>query len=165
MEFSKSCKFNPDTVNAVILASTVYAYIMSAYTGKPMRKVMNNNSTIVHLNYYLRFHNSHGECSPIKRVHAAFNGEYQQSYNAKGFGLCYLSTVMLGMLDFVLTIFNSYLLIESENVIQNKGEEREAHFKNMAIEFGAVFSNIGNTGKVAGRDYNSVIFSSWYDIL
>ena len=130
---------------------------MSAYTGKPMREVMNDNSRIVHLNYYLRFHNSHGECSPIKRVHAAFNGEYQQSYDAKGFGLCYKSTVMLGMLDFVLTIFNSYLSIEAENVIQNKWEEREAHFKNMAIEFGAVFSNIGNTGKVAGRDYNSVI--------
>ena len=117
MEFSKSCKFNPDNANATILAPTVYAYIMSAYTGKPMREVMNNNSRIVHLNYYLHFHNSHVECSPIKRVHAAFNGEYQQSYDVKGFGLCYKSTVMLGMLDFVLTIFNSYLLIEAENVI------------------------------------------------
>ena len=27
----------------------------------------------------------------------------------------------------------------------------------MVIEFGAVFSNVGNTGKVAGRDYNLVI--------
>ena len=157
MEFSKKCKFNPDTVNAAILAPTVYAYIMSAYTGKPMREVINDTSRIKHLNYYLRFHNSHGDCSPIKKVHAAFNGEYQQSYDAKGFGLCYKSTVMLGMLDFVLTMFNSYLSIEAENVIQNKWEEREAHFKNMAIEFGAVFSNIGNTGKVAGRDYSSVI--------
>ena len=72
-------------------------------------------------------------------MHAAFAEKYKQSYNTKGFGLCYKSTVMLGMLDFVLTIFNSYLLIEAENVIENEWDKRQAYFKNMAIEFRAVF--------------------------
>ena len=85
-------------------------------------------------------------------MHAAFSENYKQSYKPKGFSLCYKSTVMLGMLDFVLTIFNSYLLIEAENVIEKNWDERQAHFRNMAIEFGDMFSIIGNTGKVAGRE-------------
>ena len=93
----------------------------------------------------------------IKNVHAAFAEKYKQSYNTKGFDLCYKSTIMLTMLDFFLTIFNSYLSIKAKNVIEKNWNERQAHFKNMAIEFRAVFSGIGNIGKVAGRDYDSVI--------
>ena len=154
-EFSKNSKFNPDTVNAAILAPTVYAYIMSAYTGKSLPDVIRDKTRIEHLDYYLRFHNGLGDCSPIKKVHAAFACKYQQS-DTKGYGLCYKSTVMLGMLDFVLTIFNSYLSIEAENGIEKKWEDRQAHFKEMAIEFGHVFSSIGYTSK-GSRDYPSVI--------
>ena len=128
---------------------------MSAYTGKSLPEVIRDKTRIAHLDYYLRFHNGLGDCSPIKKVHAAFAHKYQQS-DTKGYGLCYKSTVMLGMLDFVLTIFNSYLSIEAENGIENKWEDRQAHFKEMAIEFGAVFSSIGYTSK-GSRDYPSVI--------
>ena len=71
-EFSKNSKFNPDTVNATILALTVYAYIMSAYLGKSLPEVMNNKTRFTHLTYYLRFHNNHVDCNPIKKVHEAF---------------------------------------------------------------------------------------------
>ncbi len=125
-ELSKNSKFNPDTVNAAILALTLYAYIMSAYSGKSLPEVMNDKTRITNLNYYLRFHNSHGECNPIKKVYAAFAEKYKQSYDTKGFGLCYKSTVMLGMLDIILIIFNSYLLIEAENVTE-KNWMRDKH--------------------------------------
>ena len=72
----------------------------------------------------LRFPKSHRECNPIKKLHAAFAKKYKQSYHTKGFGLCYKSTIMLGMLDFVLTIFNSYLSIEAENVIEKRDERQ-----------------------------------------
>ena len=41
----------------------------------------------------------------------------------KGFGLCYKSTVMLRVLDFILNIFNSYLSIEAENVTEKMVQE------------------------------------------
>ena len=154
-QFTKLSRFNPDTVNAAILAPTVYAYIMSAYADKLLDEVILDNTRIDHVNYYLRFHNSHGDCTLTKRVHAAYREKYRQTYDTKSFGICHKSTPMLGMLDFVLTIFNAYLSIEAEMVIEKKWEVREAHFKKMGLEFGSVFTNIGNTK--AGRDYQSVI--------
>ena len=82
-----------------------------------MPDVINDNTRIAHVNYYLRFHNSHGDCNTTKKVHAAYAEEYKQTSDKKSFGICYKSTAMLGMLDFVLTIFNAYLLIEAETVI------------------------------------------------
>jgi len=57
---------------------------------------------------------------------------------------------MLGMLDFDLTIFNAYLSIEAETVINKKWNVREEHFKKMGVELCAVSTNIGTTK--AGRD-------------
>ncbi len=87
-EFSKNSKFNPATVNAAILTPTVYAYIMLAYSGKSLPEVMNDKTWIAYLNYYLHFHNSHGECNPIEKVHASFAEKYKKSYDTKVFRLC-----------------------------------------------------------------------------
>ena len=106
-EFLKNSRFNPDTVNSAILAPTIYAYIMSAYLNKPMDEVLCDATKTQHVNYYLRFHNSHGDCNTTKQVHAAFWGNYGQTYDKGGSGICHKSTSMLGMLDFVLTIFNA----------------------------------------------------------
>jgi len=154
-EFGRLSRFNPDTVNAAILVPTVYAYIMSAYSDKPLDEVILDDTRINHVNYYLRFHNSQGDCNTTKRVHAAYREKYDQTYDTKSFGICHKSTPMLGMLDFVLTLFNAYLSIEAETVICEKWDVREDHFKKMGLEFGAVFTNIGTTK--AGRDYQSVI--------
>ena len=62
---------------------------------------------------------------------------------------------MLGMLEFVLPIFNAYLSIEAETVINKRWNVREEHFKKISVEFCAVFTNIGTTK--ARRDYQSVI--------
>ena len=62
---------------------------------------------------------------------------------------------MLGMFDFVLTVFNAYLSIEAEKVLVDKWDVRKYHVKHMGLEFSAVFSNVG-TNK-AGRDYKAVI--------
>ena len=61
---------------------------------------------------------------------------------------------MLGMLDFVLTLFNRHLSIETEKVIGMKWVVRKARFKQMGLEFGAVFANV-HTIK-AGSKYKAV---------
>ena len=47
----------------------------------------------------------------------------------KSVGICHKSTVMLGMLDFVLISFNAYRSMEAEKVIDQKLEVRKAHFE------------------------------------
>ena len=107
-----------------------------------MSKVIKNKTRIDHLSYYLHFHNSHGDTNTIKKVHIALAEKFNQQRATKSFGICHKSTAMLRMLDFILTLFNAYLLIEAEKVIDRKWEVRQAHFKRLGVRFGAVFANI-----------------------
>ena len=65
--FDHKSRFDQDSVNAAILAPPLYAYIMSAYSSQPMSDIINSKMRIEHLNYYLRFHNSHGNTNTIKK--------------------------------------------------------------------------------------------------
>jgi hypothetical protein len=105
---------------------------MSAYLSQSISDVIKSKTRIDHLNYYLRFHNSHGDTNTIKKVHVAFAEKYNQQCDTKSFGICHESTatVMLGMLDFVLTSFNTYLSMEAEKMIGKKWKVRQAHFEN-----------------------------------
>ena len=154
-DFAKASRFNPDSVNAAILAPTIYAYIMSAHLDKDMSQVLLEGSRKEHVNYYLRFHNSHGDSGTIKKVHTAYQEHHQQTYDKGGSSICHKSTPMLGMLDFVITTFNAYLSVEAETVIDEGWDVRTAHFKKMGRGFSTVFTNIGTTS--AGRDPPLVI--------
>ena len=155
-QFAEKSRFHPDSVNAAILAPPVFAYIMSAFGKEPMPEVILKDSRVKLVMYYLRFHNSLGDCSTMKRVHSALVNHYNMVNDSSTCNyLCAKSTAMLGMLDFVLTSFNSYLSIEAEKMITSKWKERKEHFQQMGNQFRSVFSNIGNTKQ--GRDYKSVV--------
>lgn len=155
-QFAEESRFHPDSVNAAILAPPVFAYIMSAFGNEPMPEVILKDSRVKLVMYYLRFHNGLGDCSTMKRVHSALVSHYNMVNDSSTCNnLCAKSTVMLGMLDFVLTSFNSYLSVEAEEKITNKWEERKIHFEQMGKRFRSVFSNIGVTKQ--GRDYKSVV--------
>ena len=62
---------------------------------------------------------------------------------------------MIGMLDFVLTLFNAYLSIEVEKVIDKKWEVQQVHFEKMGVRFGAAFANVRNAK--SGSNYKAVI--------
>ena len=128
-DFDRRSRFDLDSDSAAILAPPLYTYIMSAYSSQPISNVIKSRTGIDHLNYYLRFHNSHGDTSTIKTVHVAFAEKYNQQCDTKSFGICHKSTVMLGMLDFVLTSFNAYLSKEAKKVIQDKPGNTKSPFQ------------------------------------
>ena len=103
----------------------------------------------------MRFHNSHGDTSIVKKVYRAFAEKYDQQCNTKRFCICHKSNVMLGMLECVLTSSSAYLSIETEKVIDKKWELRKAHFEKMRVLFESVFANVTNTK--SGSKYKSVI--------
>jgi hypothetical protein len=132
-DFDQKSRFNPDSVSATILAPPLYTYIMSAYSGQAMSDVIKNKTRIDHVSYYLHFPNSHGDTNTTKENHVAFAEKYNQQCDTKIFGICHKSTAMLGILDFVLTLFNTYLSIEAEKVIGMKWEVRKIHLKQMRL--------------------------------
>jgi hypothetical protein len=62
---------------------------------------------------------------------------------------------MLEMLEFDHTLFNAFLSIEDEKVIDKKWEVRQAHFEKMGVRFCTVFANVRNTK--SGSKYKAVI--------
>ena len=85
-DFDQKNRFDPDSINATILAPPpLYAYVMSTYSGQSISDVIKSKMRIDHLNYYLHFHNRHGDTNTIKKVHIAFAEKYNKQCDTQSF--------------------------------------------------------------------------------
>ena len=153
-QFRTESKHNSDTMNMALLAPRVHGYLYAAVHNKTLEEVEMDETRRKELEYYLRMHVNHGDSATVPKMHIAYTEHYKLGSGKKTY-LCNHDTGTLGVLDLVLTMFNSYLSVEAEFTIDKVWAVRKEHLKMMACEFGSIFSNIGKT-KV-GRDYTSVV--------
>ena len=64
--FDHRSRFHLDSLNAAILSPPLYIYLMSAYSIQLISDVSKVRTRIDHLNYYLRFHNSHEDTAKLR---------------------------------------------------------------------------------------------------
>ena len=119
-----------------------------------LEDAMQSTDRLKYIDYYLRFHNNHGDCSTLPRIHGAFS-EYYRLNHVQDTSIFHHSTSMIGALHFIVSIFNAYISIEAENSVEDDWEKRAKKFQLMANEFHQLFSNIGAT--LQARDGKSVI--------
>lgn len=153
-EFTELSTFNPDTANAAIIVPVIYTYIFAGCKNISLADACESDVRKKHIEYYLRFHNNHGDSSTLPRIHGAFQEHYKEDMGFSGSNICDYGVYMLGALHFCVQIFNAYLSVEAERNDKDKWESREKHFKNMAVDLGEMFTRIGITKN--GRDPNSV---------
>lgn len=152
-QFEDKSRFNPDTANAAIIVPLIYTYIFAGCMNVSLADAVESDVRMKHIEYYLRFHNNHGDSSTLPKIHGAFQTHYNQNPGMSNSNICDNGVYMLGALHFCVRIFNAYLSVEAESNT-DKWDSRQKHFMNMAVDLGEMFTRIGTTKN--GRDPKSV---------